>query len=93
LITRYAPQDISIWDEWLNYGTALGIGDKVVKAMNELNISLREASIAAEMPRAFTPIMAITSTRAGGGGGGGFGAGGGFGGGGAVNSSSEYMRE
>jgi len=51
--------------------------------MNELNISLREASIAAEMPRAFTSIMAITSTRAGGGGGGGFGAGGGFGGGGA----------
>jgi len=83
LIKRYAPQDISIWGEWLIYGTALGVGDKVVKAMNELNISLREASIAAEMPRAFTPIMAITSTRAGGGGGGGFGAGGGFGGGGA----------
>jgi len=83
LIKRYAPQDISIWGEWLIYGTALGVGDKVVKAMNELKISLGEASIAARMPRAFTPMMAITSTRAGGGGGGGFGAGGGFGGGGA----------
>jgi len=83
LIKRYAPQDISIWGEWLIYGTALGVGDKVVKAMNELNISLREASIAVRMPRAFTPIMVITSTRSGGGGGGGFGAGGGFGGGGA----------
>jgi len=51
--------------------------------MNELNISLREVSIAAEMPRAFTLIMAITSNRAGEGGEGGFGAGGGFVGGGA----------
>ena len=83
LIKRYAPQDISIWGEWLIYGTALGVGDKVAEAMRELNIPLAEANAVIKMPRAFMPILVMTSTRSGGGGGGGFGAGGGFGGGGA----------
>ena len=28
-IQKYAPVDISMWKEWLVYGTALGVGKKV----------------------------------------------------------------
>ena len=84
LIKRYAPADISIWGEWLIYGTALGVGDRVVEAMKELSIPLAEVDAAINMPKAFMPVMVFVSARSGGGrGGGGFGAGGGFGGGGA----------
>ncbi|HEX7556653.1 MAG TPA: hypothetical protein VF338_08510, partial [Leptolinea sp.] len=34
----YAPQDLAIWSEWLIYGTALGVGDCVSRAMKNLNI-------------------------------------------------------
>lgn len=37
-IKKYAPRDIAIWQEWLVYGTALGVGNVVVKAMKVLNI-------------------------------------------------------
>jgi uncharacterized membrane protein len=90
LIRKYAPQDLSMWGEWLVYGTALGVGDSVVKAMKELKIQLPEVSLVPRIPSLFVPIMlaAAPSGRGGGmgggiGGGGGFGSGGGFGGGGA----------
>jgi len=90
LIRKYAPQDLSMWGEWLVYGTALGVGDNVVKAMRDLKIQLPEVNIAPRMPLLFMPVMStgVPSGRAGGvggfgGGGGGFGSGGGFGGGGA----------
>ena len=85
MIRRYAPQDLSIWGEWLVYGTSLGVGDKVVEAMKELKIPMIEANIAANMPLFFRPVIAIAppSGKRGGRVGGGFGAGGGFGGGGA----------
>lgn len=90
LIRKYPPQDLSMWGEWLVYGTALGVGDSVVKAMKELKIQLPEVSLAPRIPSLFVPIMlaAAPSGRGGGmgggiGGGGGFGSGGGFGGGGA----------
>lgn len=33
MIQKYAPADLSMWGDWLIYGTALGIGEKVEKAM------------------------------------------------------------
>ena len=90
MIRKYAPPDLSMWGEWLVYGTALGVGDNVVKAMKELKIQLPEVSLAPRVPMLFVPVMvAALPSRGGGGfgggggGGGGFGAGGGFGGGGA----------
>jgi len=86
LIRKYAPEDLSMWGEWLVYGTALGVGPAVVKAIKELNIQLPEAKLAPHMPILFTPVVAVglpSGRGAGGGGGGGFGSGGGFGGGGA----------
>jgi len=83
MIKRYAPQDLSIWGDWLIYGTALGVGDKVVEAMRSLSIPLIDAAIAQTMTTAFRPIItASRPTRGGGGRGGGIGGGGGFGGGG-----------
>jgi len=87
MIKRYAPQDLSIWKEWLIFGTTLGVGEKVVEAMKELRIPMVEADIVGVMPTAFRPIDAIAPVssgagRSGGSGGGGHGGGGGFGGGG-----------
>lgn len=88
LIRQYAPADISMWGEWLVYGTALGVGDRVEKAMKELNVSLPEAGVplASGLNAAFVPVLAFSPPSRGGGGGGfgggSFGGGGGFGGGG-----------
>lgn len=88
LIRKYAPADISMWGEWLVYGTALGVGDSVEKAMKNLNVSLPEAGVplASGLNAAFIPVLAFTPPSRGGGGGGfgggSFGGGGGFGGGG-----------
>jgi uncharacterized membrane protein len=40
MIQKYAPADLSMWGEWLVYGTALGVGDKVERAMKALNIRI-----------------------------------------------------
>jgi uncharacterized membrane protein len=89
-IERYPPEDIGMWGEWLVYGTALGVGDAVVRALRVLEIDLPEARYVRAMPVYFHPFV-VASTRkvsssggraSGSFGGGGFGAGGGFGGGG-----------
>jgi uncharacterized membrane protein len=88
---KYAPEDISMWGEWLVYGTALGVGDSVVRAMSELDINIPEATYIRRMPIFFHPFVVASQpsrTRGGkafGGGrvGGRFGGGGGVGGGGA----------
>jgi len=86
MIKKYAPDDLAIWKEWLVYGTALGVGDKVVKAMENLNINIPEVRIYYHYP-VFVSAYRTSTAKAGGSGGGGFGggfgAGGGFGGGGA----------
>lgn len=97
MIQKYAPEDMSIWKDWLVYGTALGVGNKVVKAMEQLEIpALPEARAVIHAPEHFEHAYSISSehiiTRSerevmsrssgGGGGGGGFGGGGGDGGGG-----------
>ncbi|UCD44646.1 MAG: DUF2207 domain-containing protein [Candidatus Bathyarchaeota archaeon] len=88
-IRRYPPEDVSMWGEWLVYGTALGVGDKVAKAMRALNVEIPEVHIASWMPIYFHPLVVASAPSKGrvssGGfrGGGGFGGGSGFGGGGA----------
>ncbi len=89
LIRQYSPADLSMWGEWLVYGTALGLGDKVEQAMKNLNISLPDVGVPlySNMPVIFAPIILFSPPSSGGGGGfgggGSFGGGGGFGGGGA----------
>ncbi len=87
-IKKYAPQDISMWGEWLIYGTALGVGDKVRDAMKTLYVKIPEFDNLVMMPIILrpvisTPIRTVSSSGGhGGSGGGGFGGGGGLGGGG-----------
>ena len=85
IIQKYVPSDLSMWGEWLVYGTALGVGANVERAMKVLNISIPETGVPVGvmgMNAAFVPLMHFTPPSHGGSGGGGFG-GGGFGGGGA----------
>ena len=89
MLRKYFPADISMWGEWLVYGTALGVGAKVEEAMKALNITLPDTIVpAAGVRSAFIPVLyfAPPSRGSGGGfggfGGGSFGGGGGFGGGG-----------
>ena len=45
MIQKYAPADLSMWGDWLVYGTALGVGDKVEKAMKALNIRVADTGL------------------------------------------------
>jgi len=89
MIKKYAPEDIVLWKEWLIYGVALGVGDNVEKALEDLNIRIPEVrKIRVLRDRTYyyyrslnEGIKSLTSYNAKGGGG--FGVGGGFGGGGA----------
>ncbi|WP_456397277.1 DUF2207 family protein [Desulfurobacterium sp.] len=89
MIKKYAPEDISIWKEWLIYGTALGVADKVEKAMKELNVDIPDINIERDVRTHFNAVYAgigsgiASLSKSSSGGSGGFGAGGGFGGGGA----------
>ena len=46
LMEKYAPEDLSRWGDWLVYGTALGVGDKVMVAMDALNIHIPDLTAA-----------------------------------------------
>ncbi len=97
MIKKYKPEDLSIWKDWLIYGTALGVAKNVEEAMKELNIRLPDippetlekvhylpASYIA-LNKAYSYVQSKQSSDLGSGGyggGGGFGVGGGFGGGG-----------
>ncbi|WP_292459963.1 DUF2207 domain-containing protein [Methanothermococcus sp.] len=97
MIKKYAPQDIVMWKEWLIYGTALGVGRNVEKALKSLDVKLPENtqemiyyypliyySFGSMHSSVNTAYIATTKPSGGTPGmGGGFGAGGGFGGGGA----------
>jgi uncharacterized membrane protein len=87
-IREYAPEDILIWGKWLIFGTALGVGDTVAKAMRDLEIDLPAARVYPLMPLYFHPLVVASAPSRGNvssgfSGGGSFGGGGGFGGGGA----------
>ena len=85
MIKKYSPEDISIWKDWLIYGTALGVGDKVVEAMKSLNIyelvadylaiRLTYSSMGSSVGNAYSSTTSSSSGSSGGGfGGGGAGA-------------------
>ena len=83
IMKKYLPEDVVIWKDWLIYGTALGVGENVIKAMNALNVDIPEVRTAPFVYISFQSVnssVASTFSAATGGGGG---AGGGFGGGGA----------
>jgi uncharacterized membrane protein len=83
MIRRYSADDLDMWKEWLIYGTALGVGDTVERAMMDLKIAIPEAAavhnIGTSFVDAFSSSMPDSSDS---GGGFGFGGGGGGGGGG-----------
>jgi uncharacterized membrane protein len=80
-IKKYEAADLPMWGEWLVYGTALGVGEKVEKAMEALRVDIRSAGFVdhAHLAVGFHAVGTFTSSSGGGSGGGG----GGFGGGGA----------
>jgi uncharacterized membrane protein len=58
MLRKYSPADLSMWGEWLVYGTALGVGDKVARAMRELNIRLpEEMAMPTHLNTAFVPLL------------------------------------
>ncbi|MCD6510493.1 MAG: DUF2207 domain-containing protein [Thermoprotei archaeon] len=83
-IQEYKPEDLAIWQEWLIYGTTLGVGKAVVNAMKELDVPIPpEMAMIASRPMIISSVVKSAMASTGGKGGkGGFGAGGGFGGGG-----------
>ena len=89
MMKKYAPEDMVIWKDWLIYGVALGVGENVEKALEELNIKIPEVKkvrLLRDRTRYYygsldKGISSLTSTSTKGLGG--FGVGGGFGGGGA----------
>ena len=61
--------DISMWGEWLVYGTALGVGENVEKAMKSLNIRVNETGVplgVVGMNYAFLPLIHFTPPSHGG---------------------------
>ena len=56
MIRKYSPGDLSQWGDWLVYGTALGVGDRVIEAMGNLKIQIPEAEIAPPLREGFTPL-------------------------------------
>ncbi|MBN2733929.1 MAG: DUF2207 domain-containing protein [Methanomicrobiaceae archaeon] len=83
-LEKYSPEDINMWGEWLIYGTALGVGKNVEKAMQKLNVNISESGYFYPHYMWYAGFYSIsTFSPPSQGGGGGFGAGGGFGGGGA----------
>jgi uncharacterized membrane protein len=73
MIERYSPADLSMWGEWLVYGTALGVGDKVEEAMKNLSIDIHETGMPHGylMYAAFMPVARYTPPSSSGGFGGG----------------------
>lgn len=80
-IRKYEAADLPMWGEWLVYGTALGVGEKVEKAMEALQVDIRSTGFVdhAHLAVGFHAVGTFSSSSGGGSGGGG----GGFGGGGA----------
>ncbi|MFZ1021344.1 MAG: DUF2207 domain-containing protein [Halobacteriota archaeon] len=92
-IGKSPPKDVSIWGDWLIYGTALGDGQAVEEAMQKFNVKLVDAgmpdrmwSMNTAMDTTFYTMMTFGGDSGGDSGGGSsddFGGDSGFGGGGA----------
>ena len=94
LIKKYAPEDTSMWQDWLVYATALGEADNVIKAMKDMHVEIPNIddyhapryvwiATSTHATRTATPKSSSSSGFSAGGGVGGFGGGFGGGGGGA----------
>ena len=60
LIRKYPPRDIAMWGEWLVYGTAMGVGDTVIREMKELDVQSPDIRIAPALRAGFSAIAAFT---------------------------------
>jgi uncharacterized membrane protein len=60
LIRKYPPRDIAMWGEWLVYGTALGVGDTVIREMKELDVQSPGVRVAPALRAGFSAIAAFT---------------------------------
>jgi hypothetical protein len=56
LIRESPPEGITLWGDWLVFGTALGVGDKVIEAVAGLEVDLPEAEIAPVLREEFAPL-------------------------------------
>lgn len=83
MIRKYSAADLNMWKEWLIYGTALGVGDTVERAMMDLNIAIPEAAAIHNIGISFVDALTTSMPDSSDSGGWfGFGGGGGGGGGG-----------
>ncbi len=87
LIKKYAPEDVVIWKEWLVYGTALGVAEKVEEALKKFaKVEIPEVKTLNAVRgnfSSFSSTLSSSISQASPSGSSGFGSGGGFGGGGA----------
>jgi len=60
LIRKYPPRDIAMWGEWLVYGTALGVGDTVIREMKEMDVQSPDVRIASAVRAGFSAIAGFT---------------------------------
>ncbi len=86
-LEKYSTEDLSMWGKWLVYGTSLGVGEQVAKAMDSLEVDYPSRHLVHSYGYWFRPIYTASTpkTRSSGGGSSGgssFGGGGGMGGGG-----------
>ena len=61
-IRESIPSDLSLWGDWLAYGTALGVGDRVIQAMDGLEVQIPEAEIAPSLRKGFAPLTWTSPT-------------------------------
>ena len=64
-LKKYNIKDIGIWQEWLIYATALGIGKQVSRSMRTLNINVKEAMFVPVMFGSFYGINSAINTFSG----------------------------
>ncbi len=87
MIGKYSKEDLLMWKEWLIYGTALGVAEKVKEALAKLKIELPEVknldSFKVKFTSSFSSLDTAISEAQSPSSSTGFGSGGGFGGGGA----------
>jgi uncharacterized membrane protein len=68
LVRTSVPEDLTTWGDWLVYGTALGVGDKVESAMAALNVNMADTGIpvsALGLGTAFYPLLHFRSSARG----------------------------
>lgn len=87
MLEKYGKEDLSLWKEWIYYGTALGVAENIEKVMSSLKINVPEIRKVSYIRRRdylfYKSLKEGIKSFSSGSGKGGFGVGSGFGGGGA----------